>query len=198
MPTNCKHLLLSPLKLFIKNMVCLRCKMVVKEELIKLGLHVVAIELGEAEVLEKISTTQHDQLKATLPKLGLELMDDKKSVLIQQIKTVIVELVHYSKEPLLIKFSEFLSQKLNYDYTYLANLFSEVQGTTIEKFFITHKIERVKELLIYDELNLTEIAYLMHYSSVSHLSAQFKKVTGLTPTHFKQLKDKRRSLLEDV
>ena len=125
-------------------------------------------------------------------------MDDKKSVLIQQIKTVIIELVHYSKEPLVLKFSEFLTQKLNHDYTYLANLFSEVQGTTIEQFFISHKIERVKELLIYDELNLTEIAYLMHYSSVSHLSAQFKKVTGLTPTHFKQLKDKRRSLLEDV
>ena len=198
MPTNCKHLLLSPLKLFIKNMVCLRCKMVVKEELIKLGLHFVMIELGEVEILEKISAQQHDRLKAALLKSGLELMDDKKSVLIQQIKTAIVELVHYSKEPLLIKFSEFLSQKLNYDYTYLANLFSEMQGTTIEKFFITHKIERVKELIIYDELNLTEIAYLMHYSSVSHLSAQFKKVTGLAPTHFKQLKDKRRSLLEDV
>jgi AraC-like DNA-binding protein len=172
--------------------------MVVKEELIKLGLHFVMIELGEVEILEKISAQQHDRLKAALLKSGLELMDDKKSVLIQQIKTAIVELVHYSKEPLLIKFSEFLSQKLNYDYTYLANLFSEMQGTTIEKFFITHKIERVKELIIYDELNLTEIAYLMHYSSVSHLSAQFKKVTGLTPTHFKQLKDKRRSLLEDV
>lgn len=201
MATNygkCKHLLISPLKLFIKNMVCLRCKMVVKEELTKLGLHFVTIELGEAEVLERISAQQHDQLKATLLKSGLELMDDKKSVLIQQIKTTIIELVHYSKEPLIIKFSEFLSQKLNYDYTYLANLFSEVQGTTIEKFFITHKIERVKELLVYDELNLTEIAYLMHYSSVSHLSAQFKKVTGLTTTHFKQLKDKRRSLLEDV
>ncbi len=179
-------------------MVCLRCKMVVKEELIKLGLHFVMIELGEVEILEKISAQQHDRLKAALLKSGLELMDDKISVLIQQIKTAIVELVHYSKEPLLIKFSEFLSQKLNYDYTYLANLFSEMQGTTIEKFFITHKIERVKELIIYDELNLTEIAYLMHYSSVSHLSAQFKKVTGLTPTHFKQLKDKRRSLLEDV
>jgi AraC-like DNA-binding protein len=172
--------------------------MVVKEELIKLGLHFVMIELGEVEILEKISAQQHDRLKAALLKSGLELMDDKKSVLIHQIKTAIVELVHYSKEPLLIKFSEFLSQKLNYDYTYLANLFSEVQGTTIEKFLITHKIERVKELIIYDELNLTEIAYLMHYSSVSHLSAQFKKVTGLTPTHFKQLKDKRRSLLEDV
>lgn len=172
--------------------------MVVKEELLKLGLHFVTIELGEVEVLENISAGQRDQLKAALLKSGLEVMDDKKSVLIQQIKTAIIELVHYSKEPLIIKFSEFLSKKLNYDYTYLANLFSEVQGTTIEKFLITHKIERVKELLIYDELNLTEIAYLMHYSSVSHLSAQFKKVTGLTPTHFKQLKDKRRSLLEDV
>lgn len=172
--------------------------MVVKEELLKLGLHFVTIELGEVEVMENISAGQRDQLKAALLKSGLEVMDDKKSVLIQQIKTAIIELVHYSKEPLIIKFSEFLSKKLNYDYTYLANLFSEVQGTTIEKFLITHKIERVKELLIYDELNLTEIAYLMHYSSVSHLSAQFKKVTGLTPTHFKQLKDKRRSLLEDV
>jgi AraC-like DNA-binding protein len=196
--TKCKHLLISPLKLFIKNMVCLRCKMVVEKELTKLGLHYVTVELGEVEILENVSAEQHDQLKATLLKSGLELMDDKKSVLIQQIKTTIIELVHHSKEPLPIKFSEFLSQKLNYDYTYLANLFSEVQGTTIEKFFITHKIERVKELLIYDELNLTEIAYLMHYSSVSHLSAQFKKVTGLTPTYFKQLKDKRRSLLEDV
>ena len=179
-------------------MVCLRCKMVVKEELVKLGLHFVTIELGEVEVLENISAEQHHQLKAALLKSGLELMNDKKSDLIQQIKTTIIELVHHSKEPLIIKFSEFLSQKLDYDYTYLANLFSDVQGTTIEKFLITHKIERVKELLIYDELNLTEIAYLMHYSSVSHLSAQFKKVTGLTPTHFKQLKDKRRSLLEDV
>ena len=179
-------------------MVCLRCKMVVKEELTKLGLHFITIDLGEVEIPGKISIEQRDQLKAALLRSGLELMDDKKSVLIQQIKTVIIELVHYSKEPLVLKFSEFLTQKLNHDYTYLANLFSEVQGTTIEQFFISHKIERVKELIIYDELNLTEIAYLMHYSSVSHLSAQFKKVTGLTPTHFKQLKDKRRSLLEDV
>jgi len=188
----------DPLKLFIRNMVCLRCKMAVKEELTKLGLHLVSIELGEAEITEKISIAQHDQLNIALMRSGLELMDDKKSVLIQQIKTVIIELVHTSKEPLLIKFSEFLSQKLNHDYTYLANLFSEVQGSTIEKFYITHKIERVKELLIYNELNLTEIAYLMHYSSVSHLSTQFKKVTGLTPTHFKQLRIKRRSLLENI
>ena len=125
-------------------------------------------------------------------------MDDKRSVLIEKIKNVIIELVHYSEEPLVIKFSEFLTHKLHYDYTYLANLFSEVQGTTIEKFFIAHKIERVKELLVYNELNLTEIAYLMHYSSVAHLSTQFKKITGLTPSHFKQLRDKRRSMLEDM
>lgn len=179
-------------------MVCIRCKMLVKEELEKLGLHCISAELGEAEVLETIAAGQHEQIKIALLKWGLELMDDKKSVLIQKIKNVIVELVHYTEEPLVINFSEFLSRKLNHDYTYLANLFSEVQGITIERFIITHKIERVKELLVYNELNLTEIAYLMHYSSVSHLSNQFKKVTGLTPSHFKQLKEKRRSMLDDV
>lgn len=179
-------------------MVCIRCKMVVKEELTKLGLHYTSVELGEAEVLEEISEGQYDQIRTALLRSGLELMDDKKSVLIQKIKNVIVELVHYSEEPLVINFSEFLSQKLNYDYTYLANLFSEVQGTTIEQFLIAHKIERVKEFLVYDELNLTEIAYKMHYSSVAHLSAQFKKVTGLTPSHFKQLKNKRRSMLDNL
>jgi len=172
--------------------------MLVKEELTRLGLPYFTVELGEAEIPVKISEIQREQLKDALMRSGLELLDDKKSILIEQIKTVVIELVHYSSEPLLVKFSEFLSKKLDHDYTYLANMFSEVQGTTIEKFFITHRIERVKELLIYDELSLTEIAYQMHYSSVSHLSAQFKKVTGLTPTHFKQLKDKRRSLLEDV
>ncbi|HTD93524.1 MAG TPA: helix-turn-helix domain-containing protein, partial [Chitinophagaceae bacterium] len=131
-------------------------------------------------------------------KSGLELMDDKKSVLIQKIKNVIIELVHYSEEPLTVNFSDFLSKKLTHDYTYLANLFSEVQGTTIEQFIIAHKIERVKELLVYNELNLTEIAYLMHYSSVAHLSTQFKKVTGLTPSHFKKLRIKRRTLLDNV
>jgi AraC-like DNA-binding protein len=179
-------------------MVCIRCKMVVKEELAKLGLHYTSVELGEAEILEKISAEQHDQIRTALLKSGLELMDDKKSVLIQKIKNVIIELVHYSEEPLVVNFSEFLSQKLDHDYTYLANLFSEVQGTTIEQFLIAHKIERVKELLVYDELNVTEIAYKMHYSSVAHLSAQFKKVTGLTPSHFKQLKNKRRSMLDDL
>ena len=186
------------MKLYVKNMVCIRCKMVVKAELQELGLHCTYVELGEAEVLENISPLQREQIKTALLKSGLELMDDKKSVLIQKIKNVIVELVHYSEEPLTIKFSEYLSQKLHHDYTYLANLFSEVQGTTIEKFLISHKIERVKELLVYDELNLTEIAYQMHYSSVAHLSTQFKKVTGLTPSHFKQLKNKRRSMLDEM
>jgi AraC-like DNA-binding protein len=172
--------------------------MVVKEELTKLGIAYTTVELGEADIVENISTVKQQQLKAALLKTGLELIDDKKSELIQKIKNVIIELVHYSDEPLIINFSSYLSQKLHYDYTYLANLFSEVQGTTIEHFMIAHKIERVKELLVYNELNLTEIAYQMHYSSVAHLSAQFKKVTGLTPTHFKEIKNRRRSMLEDV
>jgi len=179
-------------------MVCIRCKMVVKAELEKLGLHYIVVELGEAEIMESISEEQHDQFKEALLKSGLELLDDKKSVLIQKIKNVIIELIHYSEEPLAINFSDHLSQKLNHNYTYLANLFSEVQGTTIEKFIIAHKIERVKELLVYNELTLTEIAYLMHYSSVAHLSAQFKKVTGLTPSHFKQLREKRLTMLENL
>lgn len=179
-------------------MVCIRCKMVVKEELTKLGFHFTSVELGEAEVIEDLSAEQHQQVKTALLKSGLELMDDKKSILIQKIKNVIIDLVHHSDEPLTINFSNYLSRKLNYDYTYLANLFSEVQGTTIEKFLIAHKIERVKELLVYNELSLTEIAYRMHYSSVAHLSAQFKKVTGLTPSHFKQLKNKRRTMLDEM
>lgn len=172
--------------------------MVVKDELTKLGLHYTSVELGEADIVETLSPDQQEQFKDALVRSGLELMDDKKSVLIQKIKNVIVELIHYTDEPLTVNFSVHLSAKLDYDYTYLANLFSEVQGITIEKFIITHKIERVKELLVYNELNLTEIAYLMHYSSVAHLSAQFKKITGLTPSHFKQLKEKRRSMLEDL
>jgi AraC-like DNA-binding protein len=172
--------------------------MVVKDELSKLGLQYAAVDLGHAEIDGSISAEQHHLLKAALLTSGLELMDDKKSVLIGKIKSVIIELVHYTDEPLTINFSDFLSRKLHHDYTYLANLFSEVQGTTIEKFIIVHKIERVKELLVYNELNLTEIAYLLHYSSVAHLSTQFKKVTGLTPSHFKKLKEIRRSMLEDL
>jgi YesN/AraC family two-component response regulator len=172
--------------------------MVVKDELTKLGLKYSYVELGEAELLENISPAELEQLRIALLKSGLELMDDKKSVLIQKIKTIIIELVHYSEEPLVINLSDHLSQNLHHDYTYLANLFSEVQGTTIEKFYISHKIERVKEFLVYNELTLTEIAYKMHYSSVAHLCTQFKKVTGLTPSHFRSLKDKRRSMLEDL
>ncbi|TMI63084.1 MAG: helix-turn-helix transcriptional regulator [Bacteroidetes bacterium] len=179
-------------------MVCIRCKMVVKAELEKLGLHYITVELGEVDIMEKISEEQHDQFKEELLKSGLELLDDKKSVLIQKIKNVIIESIHYSDEPLRVNFSEYLSKKLNHNYTYLANLFSEVQGTTIEKFIIVHKIERVKELLVYNEHNLTEIAYLMHYSSVAHLSTQFKKVTGLTPSHFKQLRVIRLNMLEEL
>lgn len=179
-------------------MVCIRCKMVVKDELAKLGLHPTVIELGEAEVRENISASQSHLLKSALLKSGLELMDDKKAVLIERIKNLIVELVRYTDESLAVNFSEYLHQKLNYDYTYLANLFSETQGISIERFYIMHKIERVKELLVYNEFSLTEIAFKMHYSSVAHLSNQFKRITGLTPSHFKQLKDKRRSMLDEL
>ncbi len=179
-------------------MVCIRCKMVVKDELTRLGLHVITVDLGEANVVEEIKPEQQQLLRIALLRSGLELMDDKKAVLIEKLKNLIIELVHYSEEPLTVNLSVYLSQQLNYDYTYLANLFSEVQGTTIEKFFIRHKIERVKELLVYDELSLTEISYLLHYSSVAHLSNQFKKVTGLTPSYFKQLKVKRRSTLDGL
>ena len=154
--------------------------------------------MGEIEIIENITPEQRIQLKKALALSGLELMDDKKAILIERIKGVIVEMVHYAEEQPKYKFSEYISEKLQYDYTYLANLFSEVTGTTIENYIISHKIERVKELLIYDELNLTEISYLLNYSSVAHLSNQFKKVTGLSPSHFKQLKDKRRNPIEDI
>jgi AraC-like DNA-binding protein len=186
------------LKLYIKNMVCIRCKMVVRTELEKLGLHHMVVELGEADIKESLSAEQRDLLNVALKRSGLELMDDKKSMLIEKIKNVIIELVHYSDIELKINLSDHISEKLNHDYTYLANLFSEVEGTTIEKFYITHKIERVKELLVYDELNLTEIADKLNYSSVAHLSNQFKKITGLTPSHFKKLRHKRRIMLENV
>ena len=179
-------------------MVCIRCKMVVKAELEKLGLHYTVVELGEAEIKGPLSLGQRDQLNVALKKSGLELMDDKKSMLIEKIKNIIIELVHYTDEQLKINLSDHISQKLNHDYTYLANLFSEVEGTTIEKFFIAHKIERVKELLLYDELNLTEISYKLNYSSVAHLSNQFKKVTGLTPTFFRQLRNKKLQTLDEV
>ena len=179
-------------------MVSARCKMVVKEELKKLGLYFMVIDLGEVDIMETISAEQRTQLKAALLDSGLELMDDKRAMLIEKIKNVIIEMVHHTDELIKVNFSNFLAEKLNHDYTYLSNLFSEVQGTTIEQFIISHKIERIKELIIYGELNITEIAWKMNYSSVAHLSNQFKKVTGLSPSHFKQLKDKRRSPLEEI
>ena len=179
-------------------MVSIRCKMIVKEELTKLGLHYIIVELGEVDIMENISLEQREEVKAALFHSGLELMDDKRSVLIERIKNTVVEMVHHTDEIIKTNFSDFLSKKLNHDYTYLANLFSEVQGTTIEKFIISHKIERIKELIIYGELNITEIAWKMNYSSVAHLSNQFKKVTGLSPSHFKQLKNKRRSPIEEI
>lgn len=179
-------------------MVSARCKMLVKEEFTKLGLHFVLVEMGVVDIMEDITPELREQIRVALQSSGLELMDDKKAVLIQKIKNVIIEMVHYSDEMPKTNFSDFLSEKLNHDYTYMANLFSEMQGTTIEQFIISHKIERVKELIIYDEFNLTEIAWRMHYSSIAHLSNQFKKVTGLSPTHFKQLKNKGRSPIEDI
>ena len=186
------------MKLYIKYMVSIRCKMVVKDELKKLGLHYVSVDLGEIEIVEDLSADQREQFKHALRRSGLELMDDNKAILIEKIKNVIVEMVHYTEAPLKINFSDYLAEKLQYDYTYLSNLFSEVVGTTIEHFVIAHKIERVKELIVYDELNLTEISYLLNYSSVAHLSNQFKKVTGLTPSHFKKLRHKRRGGLEEI
>jgi len=186
------------MNLYIKYMVCLRCKMMVKEELRKLGLHYVIVNLGMVEILEDITQKQQDQFKKNLLKSGLELLDDKKSILIERIKNVITEMIYYSDELPAINYSDYISEKLNHNYTYLANIFSEVKGITIQQFIIMHKIERVKELLMYDELNLTEIAYKLHYSSVGHLSNQFKKITGLSPSFYKLLKQKRMSNLDKM
>jgi AraC-like DNA-binding protein len=172
--------------------------MVVKEELKKLGLRYTLVDLGMVEILEDINQDQHDILKINLLKFGLELLDNKRSILIEKIKSVIVEMVHYTDEVPKVNYSDLISEKLGYDYTYLSNIFSEVKGITIQQFIILHKIERVKELLLYDELNLTEISYLMHYSSVAHLSNQFKKITGLSPSYYKTLKYKRDNTLENM
>ncbi len=186
------------MKLYIKYMVSLRCKMLVKSELEKLGLTCVSVDLGMVDVREDVSQEQLEAFNANLKKAGLELLDDKKNILVEKIKAVIIEMIHYSDEVPKVNDSDYISEKLNYDYTYLSNTFSEVKGMTIQHYIILHKIERVKELLIYDELTLTEIAHKLHYSSVAHLSNQFKKVTGLTPTYFKELKEKRGRTLEDL
>ena len=179
-------------------MVSNRCKLAVRDELKKLGLHFIVVDLGEVEIMENLTSEKRELLKRGLLDSGLELMDDKKAILIEKIKNIIIQMIHHSEETIKVNFSDYLSEKLDHNYTYLANMFSEVQGITIEHFIISHKIERIKELMIYGEFNITEIAWKMGYSSVAHLSSQFKKVTGLSPSHFKQLKDKRRSPLEEI
>ncbi|WP_228433750.1 helix-turn-helix domain-containing protein [Chryseobacterium polytrichastri] len=186
------------MKLYIKYMVSLRCKMVVHEELNNLGIKHAVVDLGIVEILNDITKQQREILKENLLKYGLELLDNKKSILIEKIKNVITEMIHYSDELPKENFSDYISEKLGYDYTYLANTFSEVKGITIQHFIIMNKIEKVKELLLYDELNLTEISYKLNYSSVAHLSNQFKKITGLSPSFYKQLKQKRTQNLEDI
>jgi AraC-like DNA-binding protein len=172
--------------------------MVVKSELEKLGLHYTRVELGETEILEDLSPEQRIHLNEALRQSGLELMEDHKSIMVERIKAIIIELVHFSDDQIKVNLSDYLSSKLNHNYSSLSNLFTEVKGTTIEHFYLTHKIEKVKELLVYDDLNLTEIAYKLHYSSVAHLSNQFKKMTGLTPSHFKNLKNKDRKPIAEL
>ncbi|MCU0423323.1 MAG: helix-turn-helix domain-containing protein [Bacteroidia bacterium] len=186
------------MKLLIQNMVSLRCKLLVKAELEKLGLKYHSIELGEVILQQPITATQKISLANSLHQSGLEIMADKNAIIIEKIKNIIVEMVHYSDEPLTEKFSAFLSKKLNKDYHTLSELFSKHKGITIEHYIILHKIEKVKELIMYDELNLSEIAFKLHYSSVAHLSHQFKKVTGLTPSFFRSIQKKGRMNLEDI
>ena len=176
----------------------MRCQIAVKSELDKLGLHHTRVELGETEIMEELSPEQRSMLSDSLKNIGLELLEDKKNIMVERIKTIIIELVHFNEDQIKTNLSDYLSEKLNHNYTYLSNLFSEIKGTTIEKFYLANKIERVKELLVYDEINLTEIAWKLHYSSVAHLSNQFKKMTGLTPSHFKNLRNKNRTGSENA
>ena len=186
------------MKLFIKNMVCRRCAAVVEQELKKLGLIYIAISLGEIETLDNITLQQRAELKTALALNGLELMDDKKAILIERIKIAVIEMVYYAKEAPKTNFSNYLGKKLNHNYIYLSNIFSETEHVTIEHFMLVHKIERVKELLSYNELNLTEIAWNMHYASVAHLSRQFKKIAGSTPSFFKSLELKKRCNIDNL
>jgi AraC-like DNA-binding protein len=186
------------MKIFIKYMVSLRCKMIVKSELERLKMGYSNVDLGEVQLTTPVNPTDLEQLKIALSHSGLVLLDDKKAILIEKIKSVIVEMVHYADELPPGKKSNYISEKLNYDYTYLSTLFSEATGITLEQYIIFHKIEKVKELILYNELNLSEISYKLNYSSLAHLSAQFKKITGLTPTFFKKLAEKRRKNLEDI
>lgn len=184
--------------LFIKNMVCNRCIMVVQSELEKMDLTVKNIKLGEVTLEKELTREEKTKLDHALIPLGFEVIDNKKSRIIEKIKNVIIDLVHHQNSDIKTNLSDILSDKLHHEYNYLSNLFSEVEGTTIEKYFIAQKIEKVKELLVYDELSLSEIAFRLNYSSVAYLSNQFKKVTGLTPSYFKQIREDRRKPLDEV
>ena len=186
------------MKIYIKNMVSNSCRFAVKDALNKLNVPYIRINLGEVEVKKNISKNQRENLKVALQKMGFELMNDRRTILIEKVKNTIVEMVHYADDMIKVNFSDYLSHKLNYDYTYLSNLFTEVQGTNIQHFILLHKAERIKELISYDELTISEIAYKMNYSSVAHLSNQFKKVTGFSPTYFKHLKVRSREVIEAI
>lgn len=179
-------------------MVCNRCIIVMKNELEKLGLSAISIKLGEVIFEKNLTVEEKEKLDKALLELGFQIIDDKKSRIIEKIKNTIIELVHHQENEAKTNLSDILSTKLHHDYNYLSNLFSEIEGTTIEKYFIAQKIERVKELLVYDELSLSEIAFQLNYSSVAYLSNQFKKITGLTPSHFKQIKEEKRKPLDEV
>ena len=186
------------MKFFVKHMISTPCKMFVKEELTKLGISYNSVELGEVEVDQKLSVFQKELLSDSLKKYGLEVVDDRRTILVEKIKAVITELVYYSEERPNIKISYILSEKLSLNYNYLAKIFSEDQGITIEKYIIHQKIERIKELMMYGELNMTQIACKLNYSSVAHLSLQFKKTTGYTPSDFRLLKGNRRIGVEEI
>ncbi len=186
------------MKLYVRNMACLSCKVVVQESLEEMEKQCIKVELGEVETKEDLTDVEKKKLNDRIRKVGLELLENKQGAIIEKIRKVVVDYVYHTEEKLIVNFSDYLSKKLNYSYTYLANLFSEVEASTIEQYVIAMKIERIKELIMFEDVTLTEISYKLHYSSVAHLSTQFKKVTGLTPTHFKQLKKKRRIAIQNL
>jgi AraC-like DNA-binding protein len=186
------------MKIFIKNMACESCKVVVKTALNELNITPLKVELGEVETKEELSDADKIKLNNKIKKVGLELLEKKQGVLIEKIRKVIIDYVYNSENKPILKFSALLSDELNHSYAYLANFFSEVEAITIEQYIISLKIERIKELIIFNDHTFSEIANMLHYSSVAHLSAQFKKATGLTPTHFKKLKEKRRISIQNI
>lgn len=186
------------MKIYVKNMACESCKIFVVEALEELGISTVKVDLGEIETKEDITDSDKIQLNSKIKVAGLELLEKKQGVLIEKIKNVMIDYVANLEKKSNIKFSVLLSQELNHSYTYLSNFFSEVEATTIEQYLIALKIERIKELIIFGDDNFSEIAHKLNYSSAAHLSTQFKKATGLTPSHFKALKEKRRATIQSM